>query len=72
MGDIRQEWLDSLHVGDEVVVTNRYRTYVAKIDRITPTRQIKVGGITFDSKGRERAPWIVGVLAPYERPPLQW
>lgn len=47
----RQEWLDSLQVGDEVVVSNRYRKYIAKIDRITPTRRFKIGSITFTSSG---------------------
>lgn len=49
----RQEWLDSLQVGDEVVVSSSYRTYIAKIDRITPTRRFKIGNVTFKPTGTE-------------------
>lgn len=49
-----QEWLDSLKVGDRVVIERKYMgsTYlIAKIEKITPTRRIVVGGYTFRSNG---------------------
>ncbi|WP_268623920.1 hypothetical protein [Paenibacillus alvei] len=51
----RQEWLDSLQVGDEVIVSSPYRKSIANIERITPTRRIVVGNITFNSSGMEMA-----------------
>ena len=50
-----QEWLDSLKVGDKVVIERRCSssTYsIAQIEKITPTRRITVGGYTFRSNGR--------------------
>jgi hypothetical protein len=42
-----KEWLDTLKVGDEVLVTGRYTCEIRKIEKITPTRQIKIGAWTF-------------------------
>jgi hypothetical protein len=53
--DQRQQWLNSLKVGDEVAV-NYSKTYlIGKIERITPTRRFRVEGksCTFDSGGKE-------------------
>lgn len=37
-----QQWLDSLKVGDEVCYYNRWSGYkITRIEKITPTRQIK-------------------------------
>jgi hypothetical protein len=43
-----ENWLASLQVGDEVCWYSRWHGYrIAKIERITPTRQIKIGPYTF-------------------------
>lgn len=54
----RQQWLNSLKVGDEVAVDyGRLKTsyIIGKIVKITPTRRFTVEGrsCTFDSSGRE-------------------
>ena len=50
-----QKWLDSLEVGDVVVVEHwnyGLSYYIKKIDRITPTRRIIVDNYIFTSDGR--------------------
>ena len=49
----KKEWLDTLKVGDEVLVTSRYSIEIKKIDKITPTNQIKIGSMTFKN-GRNK------------------
>jgi hypothetical protein len=56
--DKRQQWLNSLKVGDEVAVDyGRLKTsyIIGKVTKITPTRRFSVSGrnCTFDSGGRE-------------------
>lgn len=50
-----QKWLDSLKVGDVVVIEHWYygtTYYIEKIRKITSTRRIVVGNYTFRSDGQ--------------------
>lgn len=52
-----QLWLDSLQEGDEVAIESRsygIKYDIYKVNRITPSRIIKVGSWTFDKSGRQR------------------
>ncbi|MEK5358191.1 hypothetical protein [Paenibacillus sp. FSL L8-0709] len=46
-----QEWLDSLKVGNEVLISGKYGGgylyFIGTIERITPTREIKIGALVF-------------------------
>lgn len=43
----QSEWLKSLKAGDEVAVSDRWGYQIKKIDKVTPTGQIKIGTDTF-------------------------
>lgn len=54
----RKKWIESLKVGDEVVVANHSEKEIKKINKITPTGQIVCswgvrGTIRFDNRGDE-------------------
>ncbi|KOY65496.1 hypothetical protein [Clostridium sporogenes] len=55
--DKREDWLKDLKPGDEVAVECGgfgYRDYcIKKIDKISPTGRITIGGAVFNHKGRE-------------------
>ncbi len=55
MSSERGAWLKGLRVGDEVAIKEgRNFKWVARIERITPTRQIVSGHWRFNSEGYER------------------
>lgn len=43
----RKNWLASLKEGDQVFVSGNYGESIKKIDRITPTRLMKIGNVRF-------------------------
>ncbi|ACA57451.1 hypothetical protein FDC45_17820 [Clostridium botulinum] len=55
--DKRKDWLKDLKPGDEVTVESvgfGYRDYaIKKIDKISPTGRITIGGAVFSHKGKE-------------------
>ena len=48
---MKETWIDKLQVGDKVIVLSNRSEKVSTVERITPTRRIVVGGITFDKHG---------------------
>jgi hypothetical protein len=57
------EW----EVGQEVVVSNRHRSELATVDRVTPTGLVSVRGKLFHKNGRERGgsdPWSTTQIEP--------
>jgi hypothetical protein len=49
--DKREGWLAELKAGDTVIVTDWYRDFIRKVDRITPSGRIIIGELKFDNTG---------------------